>query len=159
MPHPPRHTLLVPPLVCLLATLATAAPPPAFDFRQPDAVSKWRPAHDIGSLRATPDGMEITASGDDPFLVGPAVELPEATPLALELKVWSERGGDVEVFYFTDHARAGQSVSARVAPACGRNCASRCRRWASMSRFELTRRRPGAAGPSSPRWHSARGRW
>jgi hypothetical protein len=115
MLHPPHNaiTLL---FALLLAPPASAAPLPAFDFRNADTVAQWEPAHDVAAVRPSPEGMEVAASGDDPFLVGPAVELPEGTPLALELKVRSERGGEVEVFYFTDHARAGQSVSARVAP-------------------------------------------
>jgi hypothetical protein len=115
MLHPPRHVLPVS-FLLLIASLASAAPLPSFDFRNADTVAQWKPAHDIGAVHPSPDGMVIAASGDDPFLVGPSVELPQGTPLALEMKVRSERGGEVEVFYFADHARAGQSVSARVAP-------------------------------------------
>src|SRR4051794_7299066 len=98
------------------AGAAEEAPPlPAFDFRQPATVSQWRAAHDVASVTTTAEGMEVVAAGDDPFLVGPAVDLPEGAPLALEIRVLSERGGAVEVFYFADHARAGKSVGARVA--------------------------------------------
>lgn len=90
-------------------------PLPAFDFREAAAVAGWHKTHDVGEARATADGMEVVASGDDPYLVGPAVDLPEGAALALEMRVRSERGGAVEVFYFTDHAAAGKSVSARVA--------------------------------------------
>src|SRR5688572_15102955 len=103
----------------LVSFRASAADAPAiatFDFRDAVTVDRWRAANDVGVVRATAEGMEVVASGDDPFLEGPSVELPAGEALALELKVRSERGGEVEVFYFTEHARAGQSVSARVAP-------------------------------------------
>ena len=111
-----RHTGVTLLLFSLGRVLADPAPLPSFDFRQPQTVSRWRAAKDVGDVRGTADGMEVTASGDDPFLVGPAVDLPEGVPLALDMRVRSEAGGEVEVFYFVDHARAGQSVSARVAP-------------------------------------------
>ena len=92
------------------------APLPHFDFTQASTVAAWSPAHDIVALRVTREGMVVVASGDDPFLVGPPVDLPEGASLALEIKIQSEQAGTVEVFYFTDHATAGKSVTARVAP-------------------------------------------
>ena len=105
--------------VCLFichGALADPQPPvAAFDFTRADSVAQWRAANDVASAEATADGMAVVASGNDPFLVGPAIDLPAGAPLALEIKVRSESGGSVEVFYFTDHAAAGKSVSARVA--------------------------------------------
>ena len=105
--------------VCLFACRCAGADPQApvvaFDFTQADTVAQWRAANDVESVEATTDGMAVVASGDDPFLVGPPVDLSAGAPLALEIKVRSEGGGAVEVFYFTDHAAAGKSVSARVA--------------------------------------------
>jgi hypothetical protein len=119
MPHVPRRPVPTH-LVLIFAGLARvtmaqeSASLPVFDFRESETVSRWRAAHDVERMTATADGMEVVASGDDPFLVGPAVDLPVGAPLAVEIKVRSERGGTVEVFYFADHAAAGKSVTARV---------------------------------------------
>lgn len=103
-------------LLCAGARAQENAPPPGFDFTQASTVAAWSAAHDVVDRRATAEGMEIVASGDDPFLLGPPVDLPENASLALEMKIRSEHAGTVEVFYFTDHATAGKSVTAHVAP-------------------------------------------
>ena len=71
----------------------------AFDFTQADEVARWRPVHHVGPLSATPDGMVIPVTGDDPHLIGPPVDLPEGADLWLLIRLRSEAGGPGEIFY------------------------------------------------------------
>src|SRR4051812_18917761 len=106
-----------------VAGRAHAAAPPSLriDFHDPSQVAGWHPAHNVGSIRATPDGMEIEATGPDPFITGPAFDLPAGLApddtLLLELRLKSEQGGFVEVFHFPagGHATPTRSVTTRVA--------------------------------------------
>lgn len=102
-------------LLCLLAWLPLSAPAaapalPQFNFAQPTVAAEWRAAHHIAGLRATTEGLEISISGDDPYLYGPVRDYPTNTPLWLHLRVNSEQGGHGQVFYFRDHAREENSV-------------------------------------------------
>src|SRR3954471_8053890 len=105
-------------VVCVLATSGTAAAAGAadvvIDFRDKAQVARCAPEHDVSETRASAEGMEIAISGADPFIAGPMVDLPASaesdTRYLLELKLKSEQGGMVEVFYFPagGHAAAGR---------------------------------------------------
>src|SRR5688500_8827745 len=108
-------------LLCLSAARVSAEPT-RISFRDAREVQRWRAAHDVSGIRASPEGMIISIAGSDPFIVGSPVDRPADvapdTPCVLELKLKSEQGGMVEVFYFAEgaHAVAGKSASARVSP-------------------------------------------
>ena len=80
----------------------------------------------MSAIRGSAEGMEIAISGADPFIAGPTVELPaDASPQTqylLELKLKSEQGGMVELFYFPagGHAAAGRSVARALRRATGK---------------------------------------
>src|SRR5215204_7553232 len=78
--------------------------PVPVDFHHSSVVARWKPDHDVAMIRSTAEGMEIDISGPDPFVTGPIMELQvgvaDHTRWVLELKLRSDQGGMVEVFYF-----------------------------------------------------------
>lgn len=80
--------------------LCAATPVVEFDFTRPGSASGWTAQHDISALRATPEGLEVTITGMDPYLAGPARDYPPGQALWLSLRVKSEEGGGGQVFFF-----------------------------------------------------------
>ena len=99
-----------------LALLSAAPVLPDFDFTQPAVCALWRADYDIAGLRPTAEGLEVTISGVDPYLHGPARDYPAELPLWLVLRVKSEQGGSGQVFFFRDQAREANSAHFTVKP-------------------------------------------
>ncbi len=91
-----------------------AAELPSFNLTDADAAGQWQAAHDIASLQSSPEGLVVTISGSDPYFHGPARDYPKGQPLWVNLRVRSERGGILQVFYFDTHPSEEQSVRAIV---------------------------------------------
>ncbi len=94
----------------LLSVTSGSAGLPSLDFSDASVVEQWAPAHHVGPLRHTPEGMEITITGGDPYIIGPPLELPEGQELWLDLRLRSSAGGMGQVFFFRDHASEEHSV-------------------------------------------------
>ncbi|MBI5385347.1 MAG: hypothetical protein HZA90_11755 [Verrucomicrobia bacterium] len=91
-------------LLLLPFHFATAAPAlPSFDFTQPAVCAEWRAQHHLSGFHHTPDGLEMTIEGMDPYFAGPPRDYPAGTPLWLIMRVKSETGGAAQVFHFRDH--------------------------------------------------------
>lgn len=102
-------------LWAICAALSCAAGElPVFDFRDPQTAKEWGNPHHISSLRPTAEGLEIHISDHDPFFHGPARDYPTNTLLWLIAEVKSGQSGTAEIFYFKEHATAGQSVKFHV---------------------------------------------
>ncbi|MGQ9539625.1 MAG: hypothetical protein ACUVTY_00830 [Armatimonadota bacterium] len=83
------------------------------DFRSPYEVSRWQPTHSISRLLPTPDGMQIEISGEDPYTIGPAYNLPSDKALYLRVRVKAEVGTFWQIFYFRDGSWATEEQSVR----------------------------------------------
>lgn len=81
-----------------VAACAIGAVAAEFDFTRPDAGAGWRPAHHIGAMRPTPEGLGVTAGGEDPYIIGPAIAAPGEGPLWLHLRMKSDTGGGFQIF-------------------------------------------------------------
>lgn len=79
-------------------------PVAAIDFRKPEAARQWAPLHDVKLVEATPEGVRVTIGGDDPYLRGPTVDLPEGVPLTATVRLKSDRPGMLQLF----HVRGGE---------------------------------------------------
>src|SRR6266850_3099362 len=101
--------------IFLFAQAAIAQQFPVFDFSDAKTVGEWRGNKQILQMEATKEGMSITVEGNDPFMNGPARNYPTDQLLWLKMRVKSEQGGVVQVFYFKDGAREENSVKAAVA--------------------------------------------
>jgi len=88
----------------------------SFDLTRAESVREWAPAHDVGSLAATPEGMQISISGGDPYILGPARDYPEGQPLWLKIRLRATAGGAGQVFYFRTGPSEADSVRFNVAP-------------------------------------------
>src|SRR5947208_14414347 len=82
--------------------MSTAAAPsfPQFDFTRAADRRGWEPTHDVSQLRGTAEGLEITISGGDPYIHGPAREYPVASLLWLTVRLKSEQAGTGQILYF-----------------------------------------------------------
>ncbi len=80
------------------AACALGAAAAEFDFTRPGTAAGWRPAHHIGAMRPTPEGLVITAAGEDPYVIGPAIAEPGDGPLWLNLRMKSDAGGGFQIF-------------------------------------------------------------
>lgn len=119
-------------LVLTTAAFAASEPPlPSFDFTDPAVRAQWGQPHHVSSLRPTPEGLEITINGDDPYFYGPARDYP-TNELWLDLKLRSDAGGTGQIFWFRQNATeensthfnapAGQWANVRVPiPPLGKN--------------------------------------
>jgi len=83
---------------------------PVLDFTDGKTVREWVAANDVSSLASTPEGMEVTISGGDPYIIGPPLDLPEDRLLWLDLKLRSDEGGKGQVFYYREHPSEEQSA-------------------------------------------------
>jgi hypothetical protein len=90
---------------------------PEFDFTRAHVCREWGTPHDISELLPTPQGLEVSIDGEDPYFFGPPRDYPIGKPLWLSLKVKSDQGGEGQVFFFRDQATEEASVRFVVAPA------------------------------------------
>jgi hypothetical protein len=99
--------------LCLLELkMSTAATPslPSFDFTRAEGLRGWEPTHDVSQLRGTSGGLEITISGWDPYIHGPARDYPAGTLLWLTVRLKSAEAGTGQIFYFRTGATEENSV-------------------------------------------------
>mgnify|MGYP005849503799 CR=1 FL=1 len=104
------------PLLAIGACSAAPAQAPLIrvDLTEAAAVARWQPAHDVSRIEATSSGMAIHINGTDPYILGPRINAPSGKALILRLRLRSEAGGTVQVFFFEDHPSESQSVTASV---------------------------------------------
>ncbi len=105
-------------LVCLLGSQALSAPAvgvTAMDLREATTAGAWKPAHDISALTPGPEGLAIAISGGDPYMVGPASDYPEGQPLWVTVRVRSEQGGDLQLFYYGEGSGPGEERAVHMA--------------------------------------------
>jgi hypothetical protein len=102
-------------LLCLVfCSRSFAQELPQFDFTQPESVLGWQAAHDISKLAATPEGLEVSINGNDPYFIGPARDYPANTPLWMAIRLKSEQEGSAQVFYWTQAPAEEKSVRFHV---------------------------------------------
>lgn len=90
--------------------LAQSAPMPKFDFSKGRGVAQWTATHDVASLKPTPEGMQVSISGTDPYIHGPLHNLPEGKHLWLRVRLKSETGGTGQFFYFEKNPTEERSI-------------------------------------------------
>ncbi len=73
-----------------------------FDFTTEAGRRGWSAAHDLAPLEGSREGLIFTITGGDPYAFGPPVELKEAGPLWLVLRLRAAESGMGQVFYFQD---------------------------------------------------------
>jgi len=87
-----------------------AAEMPGFDFTRAGGSEGWVAQHDVGPLESTPQGLEVRLRGSDPYFAGPPRDYPRGVPLWIEMRLWSEQGGSVQVFYYQNGPAEEASV-------------------------------------------------
>lgn len=112
------------------ARSAEDAPRVVADFSRPG--HGWQPNATAGTPIQTPTGLLVTATGDDPWLVGPSVEVPgeaAARRLLVELEALSPapircfvaaEGGDDSERDAADLVADADGVFRAILPRCGR---------------------------------------
>ena len=84
-----------------------------FDFTKATDAAQWRAQHDVSRLVQTPEGLEITISDADPYIVGGLADLPAGKPLWMRMRLRSEQGGMGQLFYYTDNLPTSEMASVR----------------------------------------------
>jgi hypothetical protein len=83
---------------------------PDFDLGTLPDANEWVADHDISKLSYSVDGLNVSISGGDPYLHGPARNYPTNTLLWLNLRLKSDQAGACQVFYFQSGATEADSV-------------------------------------------------
>lgn len=97
-------------LCCCLACSFAQAAYPVYDFAAAGSTLGWAAAHDVRRILPTAGGLQIDIGGPDPYIIGPACDLPADQPLWLHIRLKSEQGGSAQLFYFTDTPTEKSSV-------------------------------------------------
>lgn len=110
-------------IICIEGPAFSAPALPEFDFTR--SATGWAPAHDVKPLEASPDGLAVTITGGDPYIIGPAADYPADVPLWALIRLKPEVGGGGQVFYYRDspsesasagfYAKGGQWQTVRIA--------------------------------------------
>jgi hypothetical protein len=103
-------------IVLFLSRIVAAQPLPIFEFKDAKAAGEWKGSGDVAELKVTEEGLEIVAKGPDPFIMGPARDYPANQLLSLRMRIKSEEGGELQVFYYTRGASEQDSVKVDVIP-------------------------------------------
>lgn len=106
-------------LLGFLACFSLAAAQLSWDFTRPAEAQGWIAQHDC--TLGLPDlerGLPVTLTGGDPYFVGPSRDFPPLQPLWMELELFSETGGNGQLFYASGPAGPAEERSVRfVVPA------------------------------------------
>ncbi len=86
------------------------------DLTREAECARWVAQHDVGELKAGPEGLIIRITGSDPYVAGPAMDLPPGELLWLKLRAKSEQGGMLQIFYFQQNPTEEASVRVHVRP-------------------------------------------
>jgi hypothetical protein len=92
---------------------------PSIDFTQPSVVAQWKSDHDVSALKHTPEGMEITITGGDPYISGPSVGLPQGMLLWAEIRLKTARPGSGQLFYYPKGTGANEADSVKFPVGAG----------------------------------------
>ena len=68
-----------------------------WDFTK--GVLGWAPNAKVAPLKSSAEGLLVTATGDDPWIEGPAIDLPGAETTKITIRMKSTADGAGEVFY------------------------------------------------------------
>ncbi|MHB1463441.1 MAG: hypothetical protein ACYC1M_19310 [Armatimonadota bacterium] len=103
--------------VMLFAATSAFAALPTYEFTSQADVNTWTGQHSISSKLYVNGSMELTLSGEDPYITGPARNLGDK-PVYATIRIYSEVGGPAEFFWYTatQGVQAGHEV-AFVVPA------------------------------------------
>lgn len=85
--------------------------PIVYDFRSQQSDAGWQVARDLAPLSWSEHGLVLDSTGDDPFLIGPAVSLSGGDPLVLRVFLRTEAEGPLQVFYYPEGAEATEAQS------------------------------------------------
>jgi hypothetical protein len=100
-------------LIALGTVSAQAQDLASFDFTKPGDAAGWRPLHDVSRVEPTAEGIRITTSGPDPYIVGGQRDLPAGRPLWMRIRLRSEQGGLGQLFYYADQRPTNEADSVR----------------------------------------------
>ena len=88
---------------------ALRAAPPVLDLRVAESAQAWHAAHDV-RIEPVTEGLRVEVTGEDPYLVGPAVEFDGSAPLWLRVRLQASQVGMAQLFWFERDAREPDSV-------------------------------------------------
>lgn len=100
--------------------IAQAQTPPEFVFDRTQAVDQWRAQHDLEPPSFVHGAMRLRITGADPYLSGPVRDYPRNTPLLLQMRIRSERGGMAQVFYCAEEQGPSEARSVRFGVPAGK---------------------------------------
>jgi hypothetical protein len=69
-----------------------------FDLTRPTDAGVWQSGAHDSRFQVTPEGLEVTITGEDPYFYGPRLTAPTNQPLRLLVRLRSEAGGMGQVF-------------------------------------------------------------
>lgn len=78
-----------------------------WDFAQ--GTQGWQGNHHVKGLTVTTEGLAFASTGNDPWIEGPAVDLPSEGMIRVKVRMKSDAGGGGELFYGRTF-QAGRSV-------------------------------------------------
>ena len=102
--------------VCLAVIAATAqAALPSYVFTSQADVNTWTNEHSISSKTYVDGSMQLSISGDDPYIIGPSRTFT-SKPMYATIRVYSEAGGGAEFFWYTSSQgiKAGNEIAFNV---------------------------------------------
>ncbi|MFM7321277.1 MAG: hypothetical protein ACKO5K_07110 [Armatimonadota bacterium] len=80
---------------------------PLLDLRTESGRKGWNATHDLEPLAADREGLRLVATGDDPYAIGPVVEIPAATPLWMIVRLRADTAGMGQLFFWTPGPGSG----------------------------------------------------
>ncbi len=104
-------------LVTFLSSILNSASAPTefiLNFQQKQATTGWLATHDLLEVQGSASGLKLVSSGEDPYSVGPRLELPHGTPVWFEVEVKSEVAGSFQIFYFEPQSGPSEIHSVRM---------------------------------------------
>ncbi|MBN9689537.1 MAG: hypothetical protein J0M24_04800 [Verrucomicrobia bacterium] len=120
---------------------------PEFDFRTITNATGWSALHDCSlGLPDFERGLPVTLTGADPYFVGPSRDFPPLQPLWMELELFSETGGNGQLFFASGSDGPAEERSVRFVVPAGQWHTARVPLPAlrAATRFRLDP--PGASG-------------
>lgn len=135
-----------------MAATAFGQSTPSFEFDSAAAVSEWTALNDVAQPAKSGNAMRLTILGGDPYLQGPARDFPKDKPLLLTVRLRSEQGGLLQVFFAGRGQGYTEARSARCGVAPGKWFEARLRLPSLGPDTRLRLDPPGSGGVCDVAW-------